>query len=226
MSRVYVVVEGQTEESFVNGILAPALWPDQVFVMPILLGPPGHKGGNPKYARLRKDVVKLLKQEPAAYCSTMLDFYALGGDFPGMPLPANLSSIRKALHVEQAVKMDIAAELPDLRTGIRFLPYLQLHEYEGLLFSDPESFAAGIRQPNLTHPFQAIRRGFATPEDIDDSPDAAPSKQVLRAYAGYRKVVDGTLGAKAVGLEAMRRECPHFRAWLEQLQALGAAQRA
>ncbi len=221
MTRIYVVVEGTTEESFVNKVLAPALWPQQVYVHPIIIGPPGHKGGNPKYARLKKDVLKQLKQDRSAHCSTILDFYGLGADFPGMPLPANLPNLNKVLRIEQAIKADILAQLPDLRPDVRFLPYLQLHEYEALLFSDPAAFASGIRQPYLTQQFQRIRDSFDTPEDIDDNPNTAPSKRVLGAYPAYRKVLDGTLAAQAVGIERMRQECAHFREWFEQLQALG-----
>jgi len=145
MTRVYVVVEGPTEESFVRDVLAPVLWSRQVYLTPILLGSPGHPGGNTKYSRVKKDVMVLLKQDQTAYCSTMLDLYRLGRGFPGMPLSPNLPGLDKVIRIEQAVKADIVAHGPDLRPEVRFLPYLQLHEYEGLLFSDPEAFASGIR---------------------------------------------------------------------------------
>ncbi len=220
MTRVYLVVEGQTEESFVNNVIAPVLWPRQIYVYPVLFGGPGHKGGNPKYARVKKDVLKQLKQDQSAYCSTFLDFYGLGSDFPGMPFPENLQNANKVIQIEQAVKADIVAEIPDLRPDIRFLPYLQLHEYEGLLFSDPAAFASGIAQPHLASQLQTIRNRYATPEDINDDPNRAPSKQVLGVYPKYRKVLDGTLAAQAVGLSRMRQECQHFRRWLEQLESL------
>ena len=143
MTRVYVVVEGSTEESFVSEVLAPVLQPREVYLTPIILGPPGHKGGNTNYARVKKDVLVQLKQDRTAYCSTMIDFYGVGRGFPGMPLPANLTNIEKVNRIEQAVKADIVAYLPGIRADVRFLPYLQLHEYEGLLFSDPAAFARG-----------------------------------------------------------------------------------
>jgi len=221
MTRVHVVVEGPTEESFIKNVLAQTLWPSQVYLTPIILGPPGHKGGNTNYARVKKDVVVLLKQDPTAYCSTMLDFYGLGEGFPGLPLPANLPNTEKVTRVEQAIKANIVAEVEDRRPDIRFLPYLQLHEYEGLLFSDPRAFAVGIGEPYLAQQFESVRNGFATPEDINDDPDTAPSKRVLSAYPRYRKVLDGTLAARAVGIERMREECPHFREWLQRIEALG-----
>ena len=221
MTRIHIVVEGPTEESFVNSVLAPSLWVRQVYLNPVIVGPPGHRGGNPKYARVKKDVLRQLKQDQSAYCSTLFDLYGLGTDFPGLPLLPNLQNVEKALRIEQAVKADIVAEVPDLRPDIRFLPYIQVHEYEGLLFSDADAFASGIAQPHLAHQFQVVRNGFHTPEDINDHPDTAPSKRVLRIYPKYRKVLDGTLAAQAVGVGRMRQECPHFSGWVAQLEAFG-----
>jgi Domain of unknown function (DUF4276) len=220
VKRVTVVVEGQTEDAFVNRVLAPALWSRGVYLTPILLGVPGHKGGRPNYARLRKDVLLHLKQDRTAYCSTMLDLYGLGAGFPGTPVPPGLTGIAKAAHIEQAIKAHICELVPDLRPDVRLLPYIQVHEYEGLLFSDPPVFAAAINRPHLARTFQAIRDDFATPEDINDDPTTAPSKRVLAAHRAYRKVLDGTRAAGAIGIEAMRRECTHFRDWLERLEAL------
>ena len=104
---------------------------------------------------------------------------------------------------------------------MRFVPYIQLHEYEGLLFSDSRAFASGIAHPHLERQFRVVRNAFPTPEDINDNPDTAPSKQILRIYPQYRKVLDGTLAAQAIGLDRMRQECPHFRDWVARLEALG-----
>jgi hypothetical protein len=219
-----LIVEGRTEQSFVQEVLAPLLWASQVFLTAIILGVPGHRGGRTNYARVKKDVLRQLKEDRTACCSTMLDFYGLGTGFPGTPVPPNLRNVDKVIHLERAMKEDIVAEVPDLRPDVRFLPYLQLHEYEGLLFSDPEAFANGISQSHLAAPLRAIRQSFPTPEDIDDSSDTAPSKRVLRLCPSYNKVLDGTRAARAVGIESMRHECPHFRDWVERLRQLGAQQ--
>lgn len=217
MVRVYVVVEGPTEESFVDKVLAPQLWPREIYLIPLILGA---KGGNVNYSRVRRDILVQLKQDQNAYCSTMFDLYGLGKGFPGTPLPPNLQNVEKVVRIEQAIRADIIAEIPGFRPDVRFLPYLQLHEYEGLLFSDPIAFAAGIRQPHLGQQFEQVRRAFPTPEDINDDPNTAPSKRVLAAYPAYSKVLDGTLAAQSVGIIRMRQECPHFRAWIERLEAL------
>ena len=104
MTRIHVIVEGQSEESFIKEILAPTFWSREIYMFPILLGVPGHKGGRPNYARVKKDVILQLKQDRHAYCSTMLDFYGLGSGFPGTPLAANLGNIEKVVRIERAVK--------------------------------------------------------------------------------------------------------------------------
>jgi len=220
MIRVRVVVEGQTEESFVQTVLAPTLCPQQIYLTPILLGVPGHKGGRTNYARVRKDVILHLKQDAHAYCTTLLDYYGLGPGFPGTPVPGDLPSTAKAVQIERGMEADIRGCIPEVRPELRFLPYIQMHEFEGLLFSRPPEFAAAINREGLAGHFQQVRDGFATPEDIDDGPVTAPSKRIIEAFPQYRKVLHGTTAAQSVGILAMRRECPHFREWFDRMAGL------
>ena len=220
MIRVYAIVEGQTEEAFVGKVLAPEFWGRDIHITAIVVGRPGYRGGSVNYDRVSRDVLKLLKQERKTYCTTMIDFYGLGRGFPGTPPPAQLSNLAKVRHIEAALKQDICARIPDFRPDLRFIPYLQLHEYEALLFSDPKSFATGINQAHLAQKFQQIRDAFPTPEDINDTSTTAPSKRVMTAYPAYSKVIEGTQAAMAVGIAAMRAACHHFREWLETLESI------
>lgn len=221
MRRVYVVVEGQTEESFVGNVLAPTLWPHQISLTPILLGVPGHKGGRTNYPRVRRDVLTMLKQDAGSYCTTMLDLYGLGDGFPGMPAPQKFCTQDKIRHIESAFRQDICNRIPNVRPDVRFIPYLQLHEYEALLFSDPPAFARGINQAHLEKKLQQVRDEFDSPEDINDSPSTAPSKRVFAIYPQYRKVIEGTQAAKSIGIATILEQCRHFREWVEALQSLG-----
>ncbi len=101
----------------------------------------------------------------------------------------------------------------------RFVPYVVLHEFEGLLFSDCAAFAEGIYRPELTGKLQAIRDGFESPEEINDSPETAPSKRIEALVSGYQKPLMGVLGILNIGLVRIRTECPGFSDWLERLQA-------
>ena len=93
-----------------------------------------------------------------------------------------------------------------------------MHEYEGLLFSDPNGFAHGIGRPTLASQLQVIRDEFRTPEEINDSPDTAPSKRVKQLYQGYQKPLMGVLAAEEIGLDTIREECPLFDKWVKQLE--------
>jgi hypothetical protein len=220
IARINIIVEGQTEESFVKNVLAPHFWPQAVSVTASILGIPGHKGGNVNYARVRKDILLQLKQDRTAYCSTMLDLYGLGAGFPWTPATDSLTGIQKAARLEQAIVQDVATAVPELRADLRLIPYFQVHEYEGLLFSDPDAFASALGKSDLAKQFRTVRAAFSTPEDINDDPQTAPSKRVLSFYPPYKKVIEGTIAAEAIGLEKMLQECPHFRSWVERLAQL------
>ena len=65
-----------------------------------------------------------------------------------------------------------------------------------------------------------VRSRFSSPEDINDNWDTAPSRRIARAMPRYRKVVHGPLVAGETGLDAIRRECRRFNAWMERLETL------
>ncbi|MBN2315599.1 MAG: hypothetical protein JXM79_16845 [Sedimentisphaerales bacterium] len=46
---VYIIVEGQTEQTFVRDLLAPEMGGQGIFLYPVLIGKPGHKGGNVQF---------------------------------------------------------------------------------------------------------------------------------------------------------------------------------
>ena len=104
----------------------------------------------------------------------------------------------------------------------RFVPYVAMHEFEALLFSDCEGFARSVGRPSLAPSLQTIRDSCASPEDIDDSPHTAPSKRIQTIMPKYQKPHHGKLAAKEIGLPAMRAACPQFRRWLERLEEMGA----
>src|SRR5262249_35690877 len=145
--------------------------------------------------------------------TTMVDYYALPKDgpkgWPGRLEAEGKAFSEKALTVQQALRDDINAELGDGFDVSRFLPYVMMHEFEGLLFSDCTLFAKGIGRPELGAKFQEIRSSFSSPEEINDSPLTAPSKRVEDLVPGYEKPLLGSLAVLEIGLENIRSECPH-----------------
>ena len=149
MIRVRIICEGQTEEEFVNNLLADHLHAYGVHPIPILIGEKGHKGGNVEYQRLRRNVRNSLRQEKTCYCTTLIDYYGLPSDFPGKSESKTkniLSDIAETFSAsfDNALKSDIGEN-----TIRRLIPYVQMHEFEALLFSDPARFAVGVGRPEL-----------------------------------------------------------------------------
>jgi hypothetical protein len=156
----------------------------------------------------------------------MVDFYAMpesgAAAWPGRAHASRLQGEKKALFVEERMRQDVADAMGSRFNPQRFVPFVVLHEFEGLLFSDCAAFSRGIELPHLESAFGKIRERFQTPEDINDSPVTAPSKRVAELMPRYQKPLLGVLAALATGLAKIRQECPHFNRWLEQLESLSA----
>ena len=222
MIRVHVICEGQTEEEFVRHILSRPLAMNNVFLSPSRIGRVGHKGGRVNLDRLVFDLKTRLLKDDQCHCTTLIDYYGLPADFPGIAEGKNFSDIKD----KQRLVLMALSSLIDVQLGAaaarRFLPYVQMYEFEGLLFSAPEQLAKGIGQPGLTNIFKSIRRDYSSPEWINDNPNSAPSKRIEKVFNGYDKPDHPMLAAKNMGLDVIRHECHLFDAWVKQLEALSA----
>lgn len=215
MKKVLILVEGQTEESFVSKVLAPALEAVNVTTIPtvvvtkVVRGHASHKGGFPAYEKVRKDLQRLLKDSSAALVTTMFDYYALPSTSPGMATRPALPSLDRARHVEAALQADL--------NHARFRAYLSIHEFEATLFADLAQ--CPFLDSRAMRTLAAARAAVPTPEHINDSPSTAPSKRILAAFPDYQKVLHGVQGTQAIGLPKLRAECPHFGDWVAALEA-------
>ncbi len=211
MVRVHVLVEGQTEEMFVKEVLSPHFSGLGLYLTPWLAG---KHGGIGRYERDKGDLLKRLKQDHRAFCTTMVDYYGMPTSWPGRETAAGNPEA-----IEQAILASISAEMGEGFNPARFIPYVQMHEFEALLFSDPKILAAGLESVEESG-IRQIKDQFANPEEIDDSQQTAPSKRIVRLDRSYQKVTDGVVIAKKIGLNLMRAECPHFNQWIGKLEAL------
>lgn len=217
--RVLILVEGQTEEAFVKQLLAPALAAHGVFATPtvhntkIVKDGPNFKGGVTGFEKFRNDLVRLLKDTDAVV-TTLVDYYGLPNDFPGMGDRTRHAAARDRIrHVETA----LAASVGNPKN---FIPFIALHEFEAWVFADTTVLPRLMTEPQKAPEMAGIRSAFASPEDINDSPQTAPSKRILRIFPGYRKTFHGPNAVDVIGLERIRRECPHFHEWVGRLENL------
>ena len=223
MRRLYVICEGQTEERFIRHLLAPQLLETGVAASARLLGPPGQKGGFVSWARVRSDIVAVLRSDPHAVCTTFVDYYGPQSGFPGDAAvrPGWTPDI-----IARTLAGAMAAELSEREFAGRFLPYVQMHEFEALLFSDPEGLVRavlgeGTRATKVTQRLRDVCAEFGSPEAINSGRTTAPSKRILEQLPEFKKSRDGIVIATEIGLPKLRRACPLFSAWVERLEALG-----
>ena len=222
MSRLLVHVEGQTEENFVNRVLNPYLSVrGYTSVSARLLGNARQRirrGGIRSWTSVRKGILNHLKQDPGILVTTMVDYYGLPQTWPGRAKAPRQAFTDRAAAVESELLKDVSDELGGDFDQRRFVPYVVMHEFEGLLFSDAQGFARGLLMPELSSKLQAIRDEFATPEEINDSPETAPSTRVAGLIPRYQKPLMGVLAAQEIGIDTIRKECPLFAGWLAELE--------
>ncbi len=219
MIYVYVSVEGQTEETFINKVLNPYLLTYEVYTTPILLktkkvlSGPDFRGGLTNYEQAKRDIQNLLKDHSVQAVTTFYDFYGLPNDFPGKDSISIGNCYERVTYLEGRFKEDI--------NNPKFFPYLQLHEFEAFLFVNPEPLRKFFNDDQKINRVYEIKRKFNTPEEINDSTETAPSKRIRSLFPGYQKPLHGPQAISEVGIENLMHECSHFRSWVEWLLGLG-----
>ena len=211
MKRLYIIVEGQTEQEFVNSMISPYMQQFGIYdVTPILIRTSKTgRGGFVNYEHLKNDAIKLLHSKKDDFIVSMfVDFFRI----PEVPKRERWEI--KTNHLEKVEEMEqcIAEDINDCR----FIPYIQLHEFEALLFSTNKGFENYFaeKEANST---QQIINSYENPEDINSSPEGAPSKRLLAIKDDYDKVVEGNLIALEVGIKDILAKCPRFKAWIDKL---------
>jgi len=221
--RALILVEGQTEERFVKDVLSPAFFDWELFFHPTILvtkrvkDGSNFKGGVTNFAKFRNDAQRLLNSAGGALVTTLLDYYRLPVDFPGMDSrPATGTPVQRVQHVETAIVQFFGSPA-------NFLPFLALHEFETWLFASPSELPRALYASHKQPEFEAIRASVATPEEINERPEFAPSKRIATLFPAYKKTLHGPTTAARIGLERIRLECPHFNDWMVKLEAFAAS---
>jgi hypothetical protein len=218
MSRIHVIVEGPTEETFVRDVIVPYFAGRQIYITysivhtKIVVDGPNFVGGTVSYDKFKYDATKILRNPSINLLTTMFDLYGLSSTYPGRSSVPTGTALEKVSYVETQIAEDIGSD--------RFYCYLGLHEFEALLFSNPAIIQDAFPETNCLSQLQAIRNQFQSPEDINDRPQYAPSKRLLTLFGDeYQKTVHGPLIAETIGLDVLRTECPHFNEWISTLES-------
>ncbi|MBW7863256.1 MAG: DUF4276 family protein [Candidatus Hydrogenedentes bacterium] len=217
--RLNIIVEGQTEEAFVKNVLAEHLWQHNIYATPKLvrtgnMNTRAHKGGLSDYEKLKRELQRWIKQDQGAWFTTMMDLYAYPKNAPGYAFRQSSEPYARVTGLEQDLVTDIDSP--------RFIPYLQLHEFETLLFSDLSKWTRAL--PENGEDIEALAKSIANFTDVElinDGSETAPSKRILAHVPRYDKVAFGASIATEIGLNVIRSNCRHFNCWLTKLENLG-----
>jgi hypothetical protein len=220
MNRIIIIGEGQTEQEFCNDILQPYFIQLDIQIQAPTVRKTG--GGIVSWAALKYQIIKHLKEDKKAIVSLLIDYYGIKNNhkYPNWDEAQKLMVTNKYQAIEliqQGMLNDIEDDLKD-----RFIPYIQLHEFEGLLFCDLNVFTNNFEQHEFND-FNYLRETISqhfNPEEINNGYETAPSKRLDKIINGYDKIVYGSLLADEIGLKVIREKCPGFNTWINNLELI------
>ncbi len=226
MTRLYVLVEGQTEEAFVKRVITPHLqglgvWAYAIIVATSRDASGRKRRGGGQWKHWRRDLKRLIREQSGdeVRFTTMFDLYGLPVDFPELEKHGCIpNTSRRAESLEASMSRDV--------DDPRLIPYLQRHEFEALVLAALGSVTKLLEDAGDLEAVERLRAELASmsPEEVNDGESTAPSKRLMR-IPSYRKTVHGPLAVEDAGLPALRSACPRFGAWIARLEALGAGPR-
>ena len=216
MKRLIIIVEGQTEKEFVENSLRKFFISKGIFdVRAIMIQTSkGHKGGFVNYEHLKNDIEKILKSENDVVVSMFVDFFKIPTNFPNFELSKSKSITNAKIEVLlEGISNDI--------NDTRFIPYIQKHEFEALLFSSNEGFSNWFENEWIIDELKTIINHYPNPEEINTGSDTAPSKRIIKILEEkrqkYDKIAEGNLIAEEIGFEKIMEKCPRFKNWILNL---------
>ena len=224
---VHVLCEGQTEQGFVDKVLRPYLCDNGCAAVKSILVTTNKKknarGGLVTYLHAKNDLQIMLAsnkdgESERHIFTTMFDLYALPPDFPKYAESHTITDrYDRVTAFERAFADALGSE--------RFIPYIQLHEYEALVFCGLDYLKEMYKGTEKS--IDKLKKELATignPELINDKPSTAPSKRIINAIEGekktcfnYDKPKAGQFVAQRVGIESLRSQCRHCNEWIEKL---------
>jgi hypothetical protein len=208
-----VLCEGPTEVEFVRLVLAPHLREFTVYTKPYPLNNANFGAVSlEKLKRAQRAAIGIARSHQ--YVTTMIDLYGIPKDF--VPHTTRSTALEKATLVEARMREAFGE-------SDRWIPYVQLHEFEALLFVDLQELVAAFPGEIMSVAAEKLEVDSAglEPEEINEGRDTAPSKRILRYIPRYAKAQVGPTVAARVGLERLRARCPHFSTWITALERLG-----
>ena len=214
MKRLIIICEGQTEIEFCKDVLLKHFLNKGIFIQTPLIKKSG--GGIVPWDTLKRQIELHLKERDVII-TTFIDYY-------GIPDNYNYPSWRESKKiVDKNLRMDFLEKaMKDSINQNRYIPYIQLHEFESLLFNNIDIFDQNFNPSELNSRQELVNilNSYPNPELINDSPVSAPSKRLQKIISGYSKIVFGSILAEDIGLNNIRLKSPRFHNWIDTLEKI------
>lgn len=212
MKRVVFIVEGDTEVRFIQKCLIPYLYSrgysNPMNAQKILTNRKlNKKGGNISFEYLKNDICRVAATSNVLI-TTLLDFFRLPDDYPH-----HTTDSQKISDIENAIRENISTIIEKSC----FLPYIQRHEIESLMYTNMDGFNIVLDDTASLDKLQKIINSYPNPEDINGGAQTAPSKRLMKIFP-YEKTTDGEMILEALNIDDIRTKCPHFNEWIEKLE--------
>ncbi len=216
MRRIIIICEGQTEQSFCKCVLQPNFTSRSIQLQTPTTKRNG--GGIVNWDALKNQIRKHLLEDTTAIVTTLIDYYGIykHHKFPGWEAAQRFSNVSDAVDsIQNEMKLDLDSSIRD-----RFIPYIQLYEFEALLFCDVNVFLAYFEKNDFSDYLylEETIRTNPNPETINNNVSTAPSKRLQKIIKGYDKAIFGSLIAEEISLHVIRAKCLRFNSWLSQLE--------
>lgn len=227
MKNLQIIVEGSSEESFVNDVMVKHFAPLKIYISArkIITGwdrvnnKPA-KGGLLKYSKFRNDVLRWIESDRGrenTFYTSFIDLYAFPKDNES-PYTSTIQQIIDPYEKVAALEAAIGKNI----NHPSFIPYVQLHEFEALILAEPDRLLG--MYPDGQTGINRLKRdiGDTRPEEVNESPVTAPSKRIIKYLPDYegQKAQVGPLVAEDIGMTTIRHRCSHFNDWIAKLEAL------
>ncbi len=221
MKKIFIVTEGQSETNFVKRVMVPyfagrcILIPNTVTTKIDNRHGKIYKGGVANYDQIRNTLLKTLSnasKNEDSYVTTMFDFYRLPPDVPGAADTAGINDpYQKVEFIENKI---LEAEKYD---GKFFFPYIELHEFEAMLFSDITKLEETYFEDDLTALKKCVELQ-SNPELINSGIETAPSKRIVNCINNFDKANVGVDVLEKIGIENIAKKCHHFSEWMKRIE--------
>lgn len=211
MKTVIIICEGETEEEFCKTLLSQYLQGVCRIEVRLL-------GGNCNWERIKNFAEKALKQQKTAVVTTFFDYYGVKTkNFPNWTksLNFNKANVRDRIDLLEVGML----EAIDNNLSYRFIPYIQMHEFESFLFNNIEVFDDNFNQNEFNRTkLLTLLNDFPDPEMINQGTETSPSHRLIKILSSYDKIVYGNILAEMIGIDNIRKKNKHFNDWIERLK--------